>query len=139
MCFFFHNIGPQLSLIMELSKHKQSLICSEIVSSISQSLKLRMDLHKKRTNKQSTLKDLMVCILSLCWHYCSFLWIIFWWILLFQICEEEDLGVTNSLFGFENLNVMPLNVNVSSPNPLRVIKSKILSGYSTHTLNQLTK
>ena len=62
--FLFQNIGPQLSLIMELSKHKQSLICSEIVSSISQSLKLRMDLHKKRTNKQSTLKDLMVCIKS---------------------------------------------------------------------------
>ena len=56
----------------------------------------------------------------------------------FQICEEEDLGVTNSLFGFENLNVLPLNDNVSSPNPLRVIKSKILSGYSTHTLTQLT-
>ena len=127
---------------MELSKHKQSLICSEIVSSISQSLKLRMDLHKKRTNKQSTLKDLMVCIKS---NYiavtCMYIMCIIniWTYFRFQICEEEDLGVTNSLYGFENLNVLPLNDNVTSLNPLRVIKSKILSGYSTHTLTQLTK
>ena len=124
---------------MELSKHKQSLICSEIVSSISQSLKLRMDLHKKRTNKQSTLKDLMVCLKS---NYiavtCMYI-INIWTYFRFQICEEEDLGVTNSLYGFENLNVLPLNDNVTSLNPLRVIKSKILSGYSTHTLTQLTK
>ena len=127
---------------MELSKHKQSLICSEIVSSISQSLKLRMDLHKKRTNKQSTLKDLMVCMKS---NYsavtCMYIMCIIniWTYFRFQICEEEDLGVTNSLYGFENLNVLPLNDNVTSLNPLRVIKSKILSGYSTHTLTQLTK
>ena len=127
---------------MELSKHKQSLICSEIVSSISQSLKLRMDLHKKRTNKQSTLKDLMVCMKS---NYiavtCMYIMCIIniWTYFRFQIREEEDLGVTNSLYGFENLNVLPLNDNVTSLNPLRVIKSKILSGYSTHTLTQLTK
>ena len=101
-----------------------------------------MDLHKKRTNKQSTLKDLMVCIKS---NYiavtCMYIMCIIniWTYFRFQICEEEDLGVTNSLYGFENLNVLPLNDNVTSLNPLRVIKSKILSGYSTHTLTQLTK
>ena len=98
-----------------------------------------MDLHKKRTNKQSTLKDLMVCMksnyIAVTCMYIRNIWTYF----RFQICEEEDLGVTNSLYGFENLNVLPLNDNVTSLNPLRVIKSKILSGYSTHTLTQLTK
>ena len=102
-----------------------------------------MDLHKKRTNKQSTLKDLMVCMKSnyyiavTCMYIMCIIYI--WTYFRFQICEEEDLGVTNSLYGFENLNVLPLNDNVTSLNPLRVIKSKILSGYSTHTLTQLTK
>ena len=101
-----------------------------------------MDLHKKRTNKQSTLKDLMVCIksnyIAVTCMYNRYLGNYYKY-LDFQICEEEDLGVTNSLYGFENLNVLPLNDNVTSLNPLRVIKSKILSGYSTHTLTQLTK
>ena len=99
---------------MDLSKLEQSLICSEIVSSICQSLKSRMDHYKRKTKKKSILRDLMVS-------------------------DEEELNVTNSLFGFEGLTVMPLTSNVTSENPLYILKSKYLSGHGAHSLNQLTK
>ena len=56
-----------------------------------------------------------------------------------MISDEEEFSVTNSLFGFEGLNVIPLESNVSSANPLYILKSKMLSGRGAHSLSQLTK
>ena len=73
-----------------------------------------MDNHKNKCKKRTIMKDLM-------------------------ISDEEEFSVTNSLFGFEGLNVIPLESNVSSANPLYILKSKMLSGQGAHSLSQLTK
>ena len=103
-------VGSQLSLIKAMAKSEDNLICSEIVASIIQSLKSRIDLTKKCKKSQVSVLDIINN-------------------------ESNDIVMTNSLFSFEGLNTLPMNVSISKKaNPLKTMQK--IKGQSVHSLGE---
>jgi hypothetical protein len=117
-------VGAQLSLILSLAKVEHNLLCPEIIASIHQSLKSSMDTEqeKKKKNKLAARGSSADAVT-----------------MSGLIGDTDDIVQTNNLFSFEGLSVMPPDANVSSKNPLYILKSRLLKGRESHSLTELTK
>lgn len=100
-------VGHQLAIISAMSRLEQNLICPEIVASVSQSLKSRLDVQPHAQGPTMA-----------------------------ELIDNVEIG---RLLSFEGLSGIPLEADVSTKNPLRMIQSKILGGKAAHALYELKK